>query len=105
MIAAGVTDLPDQFINCAVGCDQLSSQAPPSKLKFIFYREHLNNMHVFTKAMKRVQASPLGDLNFTLTYNTDPPPATDCPATCSPKHACYRGCDGNGSTARCDPCP
>ena len=101
---AGATDLVDQFINC-IQCDQLPTNAPPEKLKFIFYREHLDNMHAFTRAMKRVQASPLGDLNFILTYNTDPAPAADCPASCSPKTACWKGCDGNGSTAKCDKCP
>ena len=103
---AGVANLEDQLIGC-VGCARLSTGSPPSELKFIFYREHLNNMYAFTKAMKRVQATALSDLNFTLTYNTDPPPATACSATCIPKYACaaYDHCDGKGSTSRCDPCP
>ena len=104
---AGLTNLEDQYIGC-YGCDRLmSTTVPPSQLKFIFYRVHLDNMHAFTRAMKRVQASALADRNFVLIYNTDPAPSPACPTSCKPKIVCvkYSGCDGNGATPLCDPCP
>ena len=101
---AGVTDLSDQYIGC-IGCNTLSTSAPAEQLKYIFYREHVGNMHAFTRAMRRVQGSPLGHLDFTLTYNTQPPPMPDCPSPCKYKAVCAQQCDGNPSTPQCNSCP
>lgn len=98
----GVTDLLDQYIGC-IGCDKLTT-SPPDQLKYIFYREHVGNMHAFTRAMRRVQASPLGDLDFTLTYDTKNPPGPDCPSPCGYKAICAQQCDGIPSTPKCNRC-
>lgn len=101
-----VTEFGERFIEC-LGCGELPGMPTGNELKFNFYREHLDHMHAFTTAMKRVQATPNGSVNFTVTYSASLVSLGSCTATCMSKSICtqYGRCDGIPSTNMCDPCP
>ena len=102
-----VADIQERYVGC-YGCDQLPNNMPTDgQLKFIFYREHLDNMYAFTSAMKRVQESASGHANFKLTYTAEQFQTATCLPSCIPKAICtqYGRCDGKPGTNACDPCP
>lgn len=105
----GVANLEVQFIGC-VGCQGLSGSPAPGELTFIFFREHRIDFYPFVAAWERVQASPLGNTNFTLSFDTALPVGGACPKpppTCYPVPSCVStdGCDANRYTTGCQLCP
>ncbi len=104
----GVANLEEQYIGC-IECASLSTSPPPNELTFIFYRQHRVDLYAFITAFERVQASPIGDRNFTLSFDAKAPPAPACsqpPPTCYPAPACpVTACDANRSVPGCQTCP
>ena len=104
----GVSNLEEQFIGC-IECAQLSTGPQPSRLTFIFHREHKIDLYAFVTALEKVQATSIRHSGFRVDFDSQPPPAPACPAAppiCWPSPSCTStgGCDANRTQLGCQPC-
>ena len=104
----GTNNLEEQFIGC-IECARLSSGPQPSRLTFVFHREHKVDLYAFVTALEKVQATSARHAGFRVDFDSPMPQAPVCPAAppiCWPNPSCTStgGCDANRAQAGCQPC-